>query len=116
MFRSLRLAQLVLHTNVSIKLIIMLKHLTLLAAAVASVAAAPQRKNVSIEATGYWYTNIDHTGDFKGRAPYVDNPDSYEVFKTVDVGDGNAIQNAIDSGGRHQQWLALEPRVDTPLP
>jgi hypothetical protein len=107
--------QLMLFTSLGIKLIIMLKHLIFLAAAVAGVAAAPQRNNVSIEATGYWYANVDHTGDFRGIAPHVDDPDSYEVFKTVDVGDGNAIQDAIDSGGRHQQWLASEPRARTPL-
>ncbi|KAH8171772.1 pectate lyase superfamily protein [Sarocladium implicatum] len=91
----------------------MLTSLALLATAVANVAAAPSNfHNASIKATtSYWYANMDHTGDFRGIAPWVDDPKSYEVFKTVDSGDGGAIQDAIDSGGRHQEWLASEPRV-----
>lgn len=91
----------------------MLKYLTLFVAAVANTAAAPSTiSNVSIKAaTTYWYANMDHTGEFRGIAPYVDNSDSYEVYKTVDPGDGNAIQDAIDSGGRQNQWLASDPRV-----
>ncbi|KAL6853068.1 hypothetical protein ACO1O0_007621 [Amphichorda felina] len=58
---------------------------------------------------------MDHTGDFRGRAPHLDDADSYEVFKTVEAGDGAGIQDAIDSGSngnsRHNQWLASEPRV-----
>ncbi|KAF4337283.1 glycoside hydrolase family 55 [Fusarium beomiforme] len=57
---------------------------------------------------------MDHSGDFKGKAPYAGN--NYDVFKTVNVGDGSAIQDAIDSGGRHNQWLASAPRVSIPGP
>ncbi|RGP71680.1 glycoside hydrolase family 55 [Fusarium longipes] len=86
----------------------MLKQLALFSIAAIGAAAAPPLNNGS-QATGYWYADMDHTGDFRGKAPYVG--DSYEVFKTVAVGDGKAIQDAIDSGDRHQQWLASEPRV-----
>ncbi|KAL4724576.1 hypothetical protein ACLX1H_008017 [Fusarium chlamydosporum] len=86
----------------------MLKRLALYSiAAVGAVSASQQIDNVA--ATDYWYASMDHTGDFRGKAPYVG--DSYEVFKRVTVGDGKAIQDAIDSGDRHKQWLSSEPRV-----
>lgn len=95
----------------------MLKSLLILAGALASATAAPQRsgKDASIKADGFWYAAMDHTGDFRGKAPHLDDADSYEVFKTVESGDGGAIQDAIDSGtgsnSRHTQWLSSEPRV-----
>jgi hypothetical protein len=90
-----------------------LKSLTLLAVAAATTVAAPSRaSNVSSQAAaGYWYANMDHTGDYRGKAPWVDDPENYQVFKSVNPGDGSGIQDAIDSGGRHEQWLASEPRV-----
>ncbi|OAQ64598.1 glycoside hydrolase family 55 protein [Pochonia chlamydosporia 170] len=57
---------------------------------------------------------MDHTGAARGYAPHVDNPGSYPVFKTVNPGDGGAIQSAIDTAGngnRQNQWLASQPRV-----
>lgn len=88
----------------------MLKRLALYSiAAVGAVSASQQIDNVA--ATDYWYASMDHTGDFRGKAPYVG--DSYEVFKRVTVGDGKAIQDAIDSGDRHKQWLSSEPRVSS---
>ena len=94
-----------------------MKHFLVLGAALASAMAAPSRAvdSSSVKATDFWYAAMDHTGDFRGIAPHLDDADAYEVFKTVESGDGGAIQNAIDAGtngnGRHQQWLASEPRV-----
>lgn len=98
----------------------MLKSLLVLAGALAGATAAPQRtaaKDASVQAAvdGFWYAAVDHTGDFRGRAPHLDDADSYEVFKTVKSGDAGSIQDAIDAGsngnGRHSQWLSSEPRV-----
>lgn len=84
----------------------MLKELALFSFAAVGAMAAPQQlpsSNLS------WYADMDHTGDFSGKAPYA--ADSYQVFKKVAPGVGSAIQDAIDSGNRHSQWLASEPRV-----
>ncbi|KAM0300814.1 hypothetical protein ACHAPM_006109 [Fusarium culmorum] len=84
----------------------MLKKLALFSFAAVGAIAAPQQlpsSNLS------WYADMDHTGDFRGKAPYA--ADSYQVFKKVAPGVGSAIQDAIDSGNRHSQWLASEPRV-----
>ena len=95
----------------------MLKSLLLLASARAGATAAPRGPvgGVAVKADGFWYAAMDHMGDFRGRAPHLDDADSYDVFKTVEAGDGGAIQDAIDSGSdgnsRHNQWLASEPRV-----
>ncbi|KAL6918495.1 hypothetical protein FSST1_009990 [Fusarium sambucinum] len=89
----------------------MLKQLVLFSLAAVGASAVPQQTNYSAPngPSGYWYADMDHTGDFRGKAPYVS--DSYEVFKTVASGDGKSIQDAIDSGNRHKMWLASEPRV-----
>lgn len=94
-----------------------MKYLLALGTALASVMAAPSGSSAdgSVKAADFWYAAMDHTGDFRGIAPHLDNADTYEVFKTVKSGDGGAIQNAIDAGtdgnNRHQQWLSSEPRV-----
>ena len=66
-------------------------------------------------ATSYWYANMDHTGSSRGYAPDLDPDFTYPVFKPVNSGDGNAIQNAINTAEngnrRHGQWLASQPRV-----
>ncbi|XEV04635.1 hypothetical protein FSHL1_009922 [Fusarium sambucinum] len=89
----------------------MLKQLVLFSLAAVGASAATQPNNYSAPngPSGYWYADMDHTGDFRGKAPYVS--DSYEVFKTVASGDGKSIQDAIDSGNRHKMWLGSEPRV-----
>ncbi|KAF5671245.1 glycoside hydrolase family 55 [Fusarium heterosporum] len=86
----------------------MLKRLAVFFLTAANAAITP-RSTYDTSASGYWYANVDHTGDSRGVAPYVDA--SYEVFKTVKAGDGGAIQDAINSGDRHPQWLASQPRV-----
>lgn len=90
----------------------MLKKLALLSFVAVGAMAAPQLPSRST--AGYWYADMDHKGDFRGKAPYA--ADSYEVFKTVAAGAGSAIQDAIDSGDRHSQWLASEPRVSPTNP
>lgn len=96
----------------------MLKALLFLATAVHGVVASPvnTREDAgSKAATSFWYANVDHSGTYRGYAPHLDDADSYEVFKTVEAGNGGAIQNAIDAGTngqpRHEQWLSSEPRV-----
>lgn len=64
--------------------------------------------------TGFWYPNMDHTGLHRGCAPDLGGNQTYQVFKSVNPGDGDAIQRAIndDNGGkRHGQWFASQPRV-----
>ncbi|RYP77304.1 hypothetical protein DL769_003453 [Monosporascus sp. CRB-8-3] len=73
-------------------------------------------KNAPRQATSFWYANMDHTGQYRGYAPGLDNSDSYPVFVSVNPGDGGAgIQRAINDASngatRHGQWLASEPRV-----
>lgn len=66
-------------------------------------------------ATSFWYANMDHTGSPRGYAPDLDSDYSYAVFKSVNPGDGAAIQTAINAGTdgnkRHGKWLASQPRV-----
>ncbi|KAK6828307.1 glycoside hydrolase family 55 protein [Apiospora arundinis] len=66
-------------------------------------------------ATGFWYANMDHTGNSRGYAPDLDQDFNYAVYKAVKAGDGNGIQAAINDGTngakRHGQWLASQPRV-----
>lgn len=72
--------------------------------------------NITTQASSYWYANMDHTGQYRGYAPGLDNSDSYSVFVAVSPEDGGAgIQKAINDASngatRHGQWLASEPRV-----
>lgn len=85
------------------------------------VSAAPASSNDSMaahnlekRATGFWYANMDHTGQYRGYAPDLDPDYTYPVFKSVNAGDGASIQDAINSGSsgtRHGSWLASQPRV-----
>lgn len=71
--------------------------------------------DLASRATGYWYANMDHTGNARGYAPDLDKDYNYAVYKAVKAGDGNGIQAAINDGTdgakRHGQWLASQPRV-----
>lgn len=69
-------------------------------------------------ANGFWYANLDHTGNARGYAPDLENDREYPVFMAVRPGDdGAGIQRAINAGSnnnnetRHPQWLASQPRV-----
>ena len=71
-------------------------------------------KGDAATSSSFWYSSMDHTGDYRGVAPYTDNPDSYNVYVAVTAGDAGSLQDAINSAGdgdRHQQWLASQPRV-----
>lgn len=91
---------------------------------VASASPTPGNNNVaedrvSKRATNFWYPNMDHTGQYRGYAPDLDGDYTYQVYKSVNSGDGDAIQAAIndDNGGkRHGQWLASQPRVRLEMP
>ncbi|OAQ66884.1 pectate lyase superfamily protein domain-containing protein [Pochonia chlamydosporia 170] len=64
--------------------------------------------------TTFWYANMDHTGGPRGYSPDLGNDYSYEVFKSVNSGDGRAIQDAIDSNNgkeRRHNWWASQPRA-----
>ena len=99
----------------------MRSHFAALTALLWSATASPvansklaARVSVKADASSYWYANMDHKGDARGVAPFTDNPDSYNVFVAVESGNGDSIQDAIDSAGdgpRHKQWLASQPRV-----
>ena len=85
---------------------------------VASATPTPNghgaEESVSKRATSFWYSNMDHTGPPRGYAPDLDGDYNYQVYKSVNPGDGDAIQSAInDNNGasRHGQWLASQPRV-----
>lgn len=72
--------------------------------------------DITTQASSYWYANMDHTGQYRGYAPGLDNSDSYPVFVAVSPENGGAgIQKAINDASngatRHGQWLASEPRV-----
>ena len=88
------------------------------ALAVGTALAAPANpsldsNSLSKRATSFWYANVDHTGQYRGYTPDIDD-DNYAVFKAVNAGDGASLQEAItstDGGNRHGQWLASQPRV-----
>ncbi|KAK5991277.1 Glucan endo-1,3-beta-glucosidase BGN13.1 [Cladobotryum mycophilum] len=97
----------------------MLRSLVALAAVLGAVSASPPASRDAaaaespraVAASSYWYANMDHSGTARGYAPHTDNPGSYSVYVAVNAGDAGGIQRAIDSGNRHQQWLASQPRV-----
>lgn len=69
------------------------------------------------QATGFWYANMDHSGQYRGYAPDLGSDYDYPVYKAVSPGDGAALQRAINAGTdengekRHQTWLSSQPRV-----
>lgn len=67
-----------------------------------------------VDATSFWYSNMDHSGAYRGVAPNIGDT-SYPVFVAVAAGDGAGIQTAINSASngasRHGSWLASQPRV-----
>lgn len=70
-------------------------------------------------ATGFWYANMDHTGQYRGYAPDLDGDYNYPVYQAVSPGDGAGIQRAINAGTasgqtRHPTWLSSQPRVRRP--
>ncbi|KAI1085519.1 glycoside hydrolase family 55 protein [Whalleya microplaca] len=99
----------------------MVKFTALAAILVAGVSCSPTPRDNETgdslikRATNFWYANMDHTGEYRGYAPDLDQDYTYPVFKSVNPGDGAAIQSAIndaDNGiSRHGQWLASQPRV-----
>ncbi|KAG6040336.1 hypothetical protein E4U41_000893 [Claviceps citrina] len=88
--------------------------LAVLGSASASPPGPPALSSVRGRSSGFWYAEMDHTGTYRGYAPYVDNATSYPVFQAVESGHGDGIQAAIDSAGaqdRQKEWLASQPRV-----
>lgn len=74
---------------------------SLLASGVRHGGVAPPRKMAATMQTPYWYESIKHNG----RSPFIDNADSYKVYRNVlDFGADNtgnqdssqAIQDAIN--------------------
>ncbi|KAJ3544983.1 hypothetical protein NM208_g2745 [Fusarium decemcellulare] len=67
--------------------------------------------------SSFWYARMDHTGDYRGYAPHLDDASTYQVYMAVKGNDGDAIQAAINarssnsSAQRKGQWLASQPRV-----
>lgn len=74
------------------------------------------KSSMSKRATSFWYANMDHDGDYRGKAPDIDD-DAYSVYVAVTAGDGSSIQDAINSASngasRNGQWLASQPRVSS---
>ncbi|KHN96785.1 glycoside hydrolase family 55 [Metarhizium album ARSEF 1941] len=69
---------------------------------------------VAAAGTNFWYAGMDHAGNARGYAPDLGNDFSYDIFKSVNAGDGGAIQDAIDSNNgkqRRSNWWASQPRV-----
>lgn len=98
----------------------MIKFAAVVALVLGVASATPTSRNLAAEesvskrATSFWYPNMDHAGQARGYAPDLDGDYSYPVYKSVDSGDGDAIQRAINNNNgasRHGQWLASQPRV-----
>lgn len=88
----------------------------LLGAASATPTPSPPANDEGIakRATSFWYPNMDHVNAPRGFAPDLDGNFNYQVYQTVNPGDGGALQRAITSdgsGSRHPQWFASQPRV-----
>jgi hypothetical protein len=88
----------------------------LLGAASATPTPSPAANDEGItkRATSFWYPNMDHVNAPRGFAPDLDGNFNYQVYQTVNPGDGAALQRAITSdgsGSRHSQWFASQPRV-----
>ena len=49
------------------------------------------------QATGFWYANMDHSGQYRGYAPDLGSDYDYPVYKAVSPGDGAALQRAINA-------------------
>ncbi|ORY61589.1 glycoside hydrolase family 55 protein [Pseudomassariella vexata] len=92
---------------------------TTLAILLAGVSTSPTLGNNGASekrATGFWYADIDHAGDYRGYAPDLDTNGSYSVYKSVSPGASaddiqRAILDDIDGRDRNGQWLASQPRV-----
>lgn len=41
--------------------------------------------------SNFWHGNLDHSGNARGYAPDLGNDYSYDIFKSVNAGDGGAI-------------------------
>lgn len=89
----------------------------LLGAASATPTPSPPASDEGItkRATSFYYPNMDHVNAPRGFAPDLDGDFNYPIYQTVNAGDGNALQNAINTdgkgGSRHAQWFASQPRV-----
>ncbi|KAJ4862845.1 pectate lyase superfamily protein domain-containing protein [Trichoderma breve] len=89
----------------------------LLGAASATPTPSPPASDEGItkRATSFYYPNMDHVNAPRGFAPDLDGDFNYPIYQTVNSGDGNALQNAINTdgkgGSRHPQWFASQPRV-----
>lgn len=80
----------------------------------APAPALAQAAGAAAAGTSFYYPNMDHVNGPRGYAPDLGDDYDYPVYKTVNPGDGNAIQDAIRSGtrgDRHPTWLASQPRV-----
>jgi hypothetical protein len=95
--------------------------LTALAALLLSAASASptpstpaENEGITKRATSFYYPNMDHVNAPRGFAPDLDGNFGYQVYQTVNPGDGASLQRAINSDGsgtRHQKWFASQPRV-----
>ncbi|KAK5992777.1 Glucan endo-1,3-beta-glucosidase BGN13.1 [Cladobotryum mycophilum] len=102
------------HSGIMVKITAAIALLLGVASATPAPSVAPSDDGLTKRATSFWYANMDHTGTSRGYSPNLGNDFSYQVYKTVNPGDGAGIQAAIndDNGGqRHGQWLASQPRV-----
>ncbi|RFU74599.1 glycoside hydrolase family 55 [Trichoderma arundinaceum] len=84
------------------------------AASATPTPSPPADEGISKRATSFYYPNMDHVNAPRGFAPDLDGNFGYQVYQTVNPGDGAALQRAITSdggGSRHPQWFASQPRV-----
>ncbi|KAH6609302.1 glycoside hydrolase family 55 [Trichoderma cornu-damae] len=98
----------------------MLKIAALVALLLGAASASPTPSSPagdeghSKRATSFYYPNMDHVNAPRGYAPDLDGNFNYQVYQTVNPGDGASLQRAITSdgsGSRHQVWFASQPRV-----
>lgn len=98
----------------------MLKLTVLVALLLGAASATPtpsspaEGEGLAKRATSFYYPNMDHVNAPRGFAPDLDGNFNYQVYQTVNPGDGASLQKAITSdgsGSRHQKWFASQPRV-----
>jgi hypothetical protein len=58
----------------------------------------------------YWLDAQDHTGPARGKAPYVQKPDDYTVYRNA-VTDNGAVNNGSGDQSRSIQYSVLPTTV-----
>lgn len=76
----------------------------------AGASAAPSPSASSGNSSGFWYAQMAHNGP---AGPSTPNKPGWQVYQTVQSGDGDGLQQAVDQGGHPSLWIANAPRVSS---